>query len=116
MFGMFVADRTPIDMATFTAIRTDVADFRHMKAYVSRCVSVTKLYFGGVLFIPPYIPYVSDGSRPSFSKETQDKYLSKMRWIFNEYDVQHAEMPEITDLNERISWVNSIVRSDGFNG
>ena len=108
VYGGFISDRTPVDMATFTMLNTDAPNFRHAKAYAGRCIAVTKKFFPKVLVIPSLLPYDDDGSRPPYSKEGLEKYHGKLLGLLQEGEIPYETMPEVIDLQERVAWLSGV--------
>jgi hypothetical protein len=63
--GLFVTDRTPIDLAAYVItawhpVLADAEQTRWAHRYVQRCIDVTNAYFFQLAVIQPGIPWVTD--------------------------------------------------------
>jgi hypothetical protein len=74
--GIFITDRTPLDMAAYTLadIRQDShpALAAQVTVYVEQALKLTNQYFGLIMFVPPGIPYVDEPGKPPANPAYQE--------------------------------------------
>jgi nicotinamide riboside kinase len=74
--GVFITDRTPIDMAAYTL--ADIRQDTHPKfvgeahEYLKAALALTNRYFSLILFVPPGIPYVDEPGKPPANPAYQE--------------------------------------------
>ncbi len=69
--GMFVSDRTPIDMMAYTLADiqgTTRVDFSELENYLDHCFSVTNRFFSRLVIIQPAIPLIHEEGKAALNR------------------------------------------------
>jgi len=112
--GVFLSDRTPIDMLAYTMAEIqggslDGVGEQLMAKYFADCINATSRYFGLVLLVQPGIPLVAAPGKARMSLGYMEHLNTLMSGIMlrKELMSQVAFMSRDTlDLNDRISVVS----------
>lgn len=101
-----IADRTPMDMATYLMEESNARIRRTAaKSYGRIAASVTRRYFDRVVFVPMCIPYEESAKRPPHNPDKIRAYEERLLKLLGDLKVPFDAMPIMTDLKDRLDWL-----------
>ncbi len=113
--GLFVTDRTPIDMMAYTMVDiggTSYVEFSELKKYIDRCYNVTNRFFSCLLFLEPGIPIVYEKGKAALNRS----YIEHLSVLMKGFSLDGRlkcpvrMMPgELLPLEERLAWVEKSI-------
>ena len=113
--GMWISDRTPLDFAAYVlATHGENASDEQMmviKKYLSDCFNAASKYVSMIMYIPPGIPFVNDGTRPEFDEDFQTKYHNVCMAFMHDsrlFSMRAMLAESTTDLDLRVTYVNKV--------
>jgi len=108
----FIADRTPLDLATYLLM--DLPPVNHptvmeyVNKYVQGCLRMTQQYHVIVGLVQPGIPYVEEPDKPVFDSARQEKFNFICRGLISDdrMSIDRFVVPrDITDFEERVDYI-----------
>jgi predicted ATPase len=110
---VFVADRTPIDLASYLLAdvgRATLQDSpelaRMVTSYVTECVRETTRFFSVVLHVPPGIPFIAEEGKAGPCSAYQEHLTALQLGLLNQSALKWAAVPRgMLDLNARIDYL-----------
>lgn len=108
--GLFIADRTPIDMIAYTIADIPRGDLGkemedRVAGYVDKCFDAMNRFFAMVIVVQPGIPLVADKTKAPIGN-SYIEHLSHLIFglaVSEDVAASHFYIPRhVTDLNERV--------------
>ena len=109
---LFVADRTPLDLAAYLVAETpnalDQETIDRIEAYIQRCIDMANKYFGFFAFFRPTLPYVSAPGKPPANTAYQQLISILISGLLVDSRVRRNFIAIPLQMNNREDRVNMI--------